>query len=738
MSSQDQTRLDGVVDSIVYNKDSFNIIRFTSRWPSKSTLKAKGNFYGLDYLSPNTPISLLGKWSESSKYGREFLVKSWGLYADTPEDIVGFLTSSLKAFSDIALVKKLVATYGLNTFDELSGDNPLESFEEISQESKSTLTAAWVYALNARDLTARLTSKEIGFTAIDVQNILSRFGWHASKILAANPYRLLSIPNFPFAKADRYATASGIFSKSDPRRLQGAILWSLLEASRQGHLFLRKSEVQGYIQALQVREGVDFIYLGDPIQECLKAIDSLIDQKAVIFEQESGMYLANNYEVERESSKILARLTRFENPSKGDVDSFIASYEKSHKFSLSEAQKQALHLVNNYNVVTITGLPGTGKTTVLKAIVQFLEEQKLTVNLMAPTGVASKRLASVAGRPAFTVHKSLRYDGVVWGFNENNRFITDVVVLDETSMVDQELLYRLLVSLRPSTRLVLVGDDAQLPSVGPGNVLRELLGCPSIPKVRLTEIFRQSLSGEIVTSSHKIHSGNLPDLDKNHVESEFRFVRISDEEKIVNLIVEMATRLKAKHSNFQILSPKYEGVVGVNNLNNRLREALNPPGPMEEIYGGQTFRQGDRLLVVKNDYKLGIYNGDVGKLVDIYKDKALVKIHGVGNGLDTEVMFDATSVALNLKLAYAMTVHRCQGSEYDTVIIPMVKSQGNMLQRNLLYTAITRAKKRVWILGEETAIQLAVKNNKVINRNTILSKAIDNFVEVGVPQEEDL
>lgn len=373
-------------------------------------------------------------------------------------------------------------------------------------------------------------------------------------------------------------------------------------------------------------------------------------------------------------------------------------------------------------------------TTILRALVQLLEEAHLTLALMAPTGIAAKRLASVTGHDASTVHRALKYDGSEWGYHSNNRYLVDGVIVDETSMMDQELLYRLLSALRPDTRLVLVGDDAQLPSVGPGNVLRELVECEEVPHVRLTEIFRQSSKSEIVINSHRINSGKMPELTFSREASEFKFVRVYDESRIAVLIVQMASKLKARNANFQVLSPKYDGTVGVDNLNSLLRDALNPSGPDSQDWdkGLQSFRRGDRLMVTANDYKLNVYNGDVGKLVAIGKEGLIVRIHGVGKGLDMDVPFPNDVAKAKLRLAYAITAHKSQGSEFDTIIMPIVKTQGRMLQRNLLYTAVTRARKRVWLIGDEMAIQLAVNNNKVVRRNTVLAKALIQSLAAGV------
>jgi len=300
-------------------------------------------------------------------------------------------------------------------------------------------------------------------------------------------------------------------------------------------------------------------------------------------------------------------------------------------------------------------------------------------------------------------------------------------------MVDMELFYRLLSALRDDTMLVLVGDDAQLPSVGPGNVLRELVSCDSIPGVRLTKIFRQSDTGAIVSNSHMINRGEHPILGTPKGNSEFRFISLSDEAKARQYIVKMALKLKEKDANFQILSPKYDGECGVNALNKDLREALNPPGPPEwhSKSGKKSFRVGDRIMVIKNNYKKGVYNGDVGKLLYVNRDQLVLRVYGVGNDTDLEVSFTEMEAVGHLRLAYAITVHKSQGSEFDTVIVPVMNSQGRMLQRNLLYTAVTRAKKRVWLVGEETAIHRAVANNKVLKRNTVLGKAVAGVLEGG-------
>jgi len=468
----------------------------------------------------------------------------------------------------------------------------------------------------------------------------------------------------------------------------------------------------------------------------------LVVRQDVFLDPEAGVYLPSFWRYERDSAQILAG---FIAKSKLDIDleHFISDYEKVNELTLSPAQKEGLSKLVENRVLVLTGLPGTGKTTLVRAFVRLFREAKLRHILMAPTGIAAKRLAGVTGTEAGTIHRTLGYDGDSWQYHANNKFTTDAVIVDEMSMVDQELFFRVLDALQNDTILVLVGDDAQLPSVGPGNVLRELVSCGSIPSVRLTQIFRQQHTSEIVVASPTINKGASLSLERRPPESEFQFFHLMDEEKIVELVVQMAVKLKNKDANFQVLTPKHDGPVGVNNLNDKLREALNPSMMQPEWKEGYLHvRVGDRVMVTKNNYNLGggqdkivVYNGDMGKLVAVERDHLKVRIHGVGQGsVDTLVSIPKADAAGMLRLAYAITVHKSQGSEFDNVIIPIVKSQGRMLQRNLLYTAVTRAKKKCWLLGDPFSVYKAIGNDKVVQRNTAFGRAVFHQISslVGV------
>lgn len=313
-------------------------------------------------------------------------------------------------------------------------------------------------------------------------------------------------------------------------------------------------------------------------------------------------------------------------------------------------------------------------------------------------------------------------EGEEWGYSASNPHPAEVVVIDESSMVDQALLYRVLVSTRPDTRLVFVGDAAQLPSVGAGNVLRDLIASGKFPTVALTEIFRQADTSPIVTAAHDIFHGRIPEAP---LKSDFGLIPMTDDDKILQTIVTLSEKLYGQRANFQVLSPRHAGTLGVTNLNTRLREAINPAqhGLHEVSIGGEILREGDRVIVSKNDYKLGVFNGDVAKVnfIDKNAKEIEIKIHGPPVLMVRIPIAKARSL---LRLAYAVTIHRCQGLEYDVVVMPLVEGFSHQLQRNLIYTAITRAKKKVILLGSHRAMEMAVNNNREDARNTLFSQRL--------------
>lgn len=705
-------RFSGWVEKVTYRSGSFYV--FTLYVDGHPSLKVKGHLFGLISLDVGVSISLEGYWRKHPKYGNQFNVLSWYPWAESPEDIQLFLFTCIPGFS--SEVAQAISTMGPSVFDLLSkGETSTFDSLELNSESLGKALLGWEEANSLRACSEFYRIK--GITSSHIEAAVHLFGPSAAKDLKDNPYLWLDILR-DFGKVDTIAISLGV-KLNDPNRLQAAVLWALHEERKEGHLYLKRGDLVKVIQKI-FRGAKHWAPL--PPFDIAAITQRLVEQGSVVLEPDVGIYLPDSHMYEKVSADLLARFTTHPEPtglSDIDLQEFISEYERNNNLRFSEAQREALLTIRENKVLVLTGLPGTGKTTVLRAVVQLFNKAQVKFRLMAPTGIAAKRLASVTEVEAMTIHRALGYDGSKWSRGPDNKYLVGAVVVDEMSMVDQELMYRLLSALVPGTVLVLVGDAAQLPSVSAGNVLRELVSS-DIPKVNLTQIFRQSERGEIAVGSHAIHNGKVPTLYSPADKTEFNFVRIHDEKMIVNAILRMVVKLKSRDANFQVMAPKYAGVVGVDNLNECIRDCLNPSGP-EEWSG---FRLGDRVMVTQNDYRLGVYNGDMGKLVRIGSGELTVRIHSIipsDPDLFVNFPFELASI---LKLAYAISIHKSQGCEFNTVIMPLVLSQGRMLQRNLLYTAVTRARNKVWILGEDAAVERAVKNNPAIRRNTNFANAI--------------
>lgn len=729
----------GTVRKVVHRAGSFHILSVDSEGTRGygRPVSVTGHVFGVQQVVEGTPFQLFGDWTNHPKYGRQFSLSGWRPHASDKIGLRVFLRSCLGISSE-EVIEEIVQAYGLGTFEVFSTqpERLLDLLTKMGCEGYyEEILTKWGVAQTSAELSEFFADHDV--TAQQMQGIFETFGVDAKEIIAKNPYELVQVDSFSFGKVDQVADRLNV-RRSDPRRFEGAVFWILREAARNGHLCVRRGDLASQLIDLsQASEVQSFANGGSLAAELSAAVTRLAERKAVFVDPEVGVYLPSYHKFERDSASLLADFTT---PMKLDVElgEFVSTYETVNGITLSDAQRDAVEKLVHNKVLVLTGLPGTGKTTVIRSFVHLFQRAGLSYRLMAPTGIASKRLAAVTSSDAYTIHRTFGYDGKEWRHNRENKYPVGAIIVDEMSMVDQELFFRIMDALDPSTVLVFVGDDAQLPSVGPGSVLRELVGCASVPTVRLTQIFRQKETSDIVLNSHRINRGEALQNTKGS-ESEFRFVQMDDESKILDLIVQMAVKLKAKDANFQILSPKYDGLVGVNSLNERLREALNPPEPGKPEFSAATLRvrHGDRLMVIKNDYERSIYNGDMCKLIGISSEALTVKIHGAGeDGMDLHVDIPRRDALQKLRLAYAITVHKAQGSEFDTVILPIVKAHGRMLQRNLFYTAVTRAKKKVWLLGEAGAVSKAIANDKVVQRNTgfgrAITQAMGSRVAVGV------
>lgn len=721
--------LRGQVERVLHSSGTYHVISFriedTSYFTAPRDTKATGHFFGLERLVFGSVLEIEGDWTNHSKYGKQFKVSSWRPWARSTRDIQQFLETCVNVFDDAGFAKRVVDRFGLDTYEALMTDKVLDV---AANDGERALLAEsierWRVTRGLAVLSEKLQEYELGAGLIAA--VFHRFGFEAVEILNNNPYRLVELEGVSFQRADGIAMLRGI-GAGDPRRVAAGVISVLRDQMRQqGHLFLRRGDLTPMLSEMTTRTLVAPFDVPDLGRAVADAMVTLEAQEAVKVDPEVGVYLPEMYRYERSAAAMLGRFLTPSEDFKLDVVKFLSDYEKVHSIKLSDLQREAVEKLIANRVLVVTGAPGTGKTTLIRTFVHLFRAVGIDYMLMAPTGIAAKRLSHVTETSAQTIHRSLKYDGFQWGYGAAETLDTKAVIVDEISMVDQELLYRLLDALHPTTMLVFVGDDAQLPSVGPGNVLREMIACASIPTIRLEHVFRQAETSDIVLAAHKIRRGSTPlGLPKKEEESEFKFVEIQNEQVVADLIVKMAIKLKARDANFQVLSPKYEGIVGVDNLNKLLRDALNPDmgQPNCDVLSLHT-RVGDRLMIIKNNYRLNVYNGDIGKLLSIAGDGLRIKIHGIGKSPDMEVVIPRDQAPMMLKLAYAVTVHRCQGEEFETVIMPLVRGQGRMLQRNLFYTAITRARKKVWLLGEVDAVLKAVANDKVIQRNTVFRSLV--------------
>lgn len=607
---------------------------------------------------------------------------------------------------------------------------------------------------------------DLGLPQGRIRQVWAMFGDKAQEILAGNPWALVQIDGITFRDADAVAMRMGLdASASNPSRVDGAVLYACRSGRGFGHLFSSSADLLASVRAIDPQFADKDIahsvkrLAGDKllvVDRSVQSVTAIYDPWSYKIEVDASNLIIerlNTARIPAEKEAVYVRTLLGEGETAASLHEAVTSSLKRLRDagSLSLSEHQTRGVINSLiePVSIISGLPGTGKTTSLRVAVTLLQEAGIPFLIVAPTGIAAKRVSSVTGAPASTIHRAFKaqgdtenereatYTGIVgdsdgllgpdgsaevWGCSSANPHPAEVVIVDEASMVDQHLLYRLLTCTRKDARLVFVGDAAQLPSVGPGNVLRDLIACGLFPTVALTEIFRQADTSPIVHAAHAIHRGDVPDAP---VGSEFSLIEVAGESQVAEIVVNLATKLYEKRRNFQVLSPRHSGPVGVTTLNARLRELLNPKQPSlhEMGVGGDVLREDDRIMVVKNDYKLNVFNGDVGKIakIDRKAKEVEIKIHGPPI-MHVRVPFG--KVHALLRLAYAITVHKSQGQEYDVIVLPVVDSFRHQLQRNLLYTAVTRARKRVVLVGTRNALRLAVLNDRESDRNTLFRQRI--------------
>jgi exodeoxyribonuclease V alpha subunit len=714
--------LEGVLERVVFaNEESaWSVVRLVV--PGRQDLvTAVGNLLG---IQPGENLRLAGEWIDDPKYGRQFKVASYQtVVPSTVKGIEKYLGSGLIRGIGKVMAKRLVEAFGKETLDVIENQpERLREVEGIGPGRSSAIRGAWIEQRDIKDVMVFLQSH--GVSTQYAIRIYKTYGPAAVDLVRENPYRLaLDIHGIGFKSADRIATALGI-DPAAPQRLEAGVLHLLSEAGDRGNLFLPRRTLAQEAAAL----------LAAPAHLVNQAIGSLSGNGQVVVEpssaapqepDEAAVYPKALHVAETGiAARIRDLLIQPSLPFEIDVERALDWFEKTEQVELARLQRQAVRSGLTRKVLVITGGPGTGKTTLVRGLVRILEKKGQRVLLAAPTGRAAKRLAEATGGQASTIHRLLEFDPKTRTFvkNREHPLGCDLLIVDEASMLDSVLAFHLLRAVPDSSRLVLVGDVDQLPSVGPGRVLSDLIRSGAVEVVRLTEIFRQAARSLIVVNAHRINEGRMPDTEQ--VDGDFFFLARRDPEEIVETIVELVARRVPGHfgldpvDQIQVLTPRNRGPLGTERLNETLRDLLNPQG--EEIArGGRSFRVGDKVMQVRNNYDLEVFNGDIGRVTGIDELDQLLRVTVDGR----EVVYEP-SMLDELTLAYACTIHKSQGSEYPCVIVPLHTQHYLMLQRNLLYTALTRARKLAILVGEPRALAAAVNNRRVRTRFTKLAERL--------------
>ncbi len=673
-------------------------------------IRAVGTFLG---VLPGENLRLIGEWVEHPKYGRQFKVSSFDPAA--PASLLGierYLASFIDGISP-NLAAKIVKEFGEETLEVIAREpNRLPPSRGIGKNRKKRIPEAREETRAVRDVMVFLQSH--GISSAQAVKVYRRFEERTIAIVRAHPYRLTEVRGIGFHRADAIARSLGIAHDSPERAAAGALHVLEEAASREGHMFLCRGELR--------RRARELLAVGDGLVD--SAIAAECRRGRLVAVGEEAIYHRRLERAERTVARRLRALLAVEAPNLPvDVELAIGHFESRERIRLAAAQRQTLRAMVANKVMVLTGGPGTGKTTLTKGIVYMASLAGLTVQLAAPTGRAAKRLAEATEHEAKTVHRLLGYQGREFSHNPEDPLEVDLLVIDEASMLDATLARHLLRALPVSARLILVGDVDQLPSVGPGRVLGDLIESGEIPLVRLTEIFRQAQKSLIVVNAHRVIHGEMPVPGTDPDAADFFVAHRQDPgsalEEVTDLVV---TRIAAQFGfvpirDIQVLAPMRRGILGVESLNAELQRLLNPRG--ETRKWARRLRQGDRVMQTSNNYDLEVFNGEIGGVAGFDGEKRRVLVD-----FDGRVVGYPTSQLDQLELAYAVTIHKSQGSEFPCVVIVLHGQHFVMLQRNLLYTAITRGKQLVIVVGTRQALAIATRTETTQRRETLLAERL--------------
>lgn len=712
-------KLSGTVGRITFRNDSngFTVLQLSTQDSLRQQIACVGV---MPSVSEGENIAVVGDWQSSKKFGKQFAVNSYDvIQPDTIEGIRRFLLSGVISNVGPVRTDAIVEKFGLETLSIL--DTAPDRLLEVNGIGGKTLTKikeSWYEKRYLKNLILFLARFDIS-TALAFK--LSKiYGSDAQKKITENPYVLISdLRGVGFVKADLIARKMG-YAPDSVYRIKAGVLFTLQESLKDGHCCCPKEEL--------ITKAVPL--LGVEKEKVVYSLDDMIAVGSVI--SENGLiYIPPFYMAEKYIAKnIRKRIAYFKNNEEGrheSVDMWVLQYQKQQNWTGDPLQIKAVVTATASPLFLCTGGPGTGKTTILKVISSYFMQKNGSVTLAAPTGRAAERMSFCTGLEAKTIHRLLEYkpggDDNAFQKNENNQLQADVVIIDEVSMIDLLLMKNLLAAIPVFARIILIGDNKQLPSVGPGNVLADLINSQAIPHVHLQTVFRQAAQSRIVTAAHEIIKGTIPYF-QNRSEDNCFFVTKAEPHETVDYIVDLVSRrLPQKYNidpvlDIQVLSPMHKGILGTINLNQALQSALNFRKE-KLIWDAVQFIVGDKVMQVKNNYENGVFNGDIGIVTQIVGDEqVIVKFQ------DSEVAYSASNLD-EIQPAYCISIHKSQGSEFKAVVMPVSAQHYIMLQRNLLYTALTRAKIVCVMVGTSNALSIAVRNDTALRRYSQLSERLN-------------
>lgn len=723
----------GSVESVIYSNDD-NGYKVLEMENDEQSFIAVGYFHG---VSEGESLKLTGRWTTHATYGEQFKAEVFEKNAPAGRDaILKYLGSGIIKGVRESTAKKIVERFGEDALNVLENEpERLSLIKGISASKAVKMHESYVNQLGSSALVMFLQG--CGVSVRTAAKIYKKFGSSAVDIIKKNPYVLCDeLDSIGFKTADEIAANLSLPSDNE-NRVRAGTLYALKYNTRFGHTFLPRN-ILVYSSARLL--GID----EDKISQ---AVDALVREGVLVSDKDNGIeriYYYTHFMCEMYTAKKICELNRYKYKfDREEILKQLDIIEKKHKITFASLQREAVVKAMQNSVLVITGGPGTGKTTIINAIIDIMHSNGLTVTLTAPTGRAAKRMSQVCSLEAKTVHRLLEagYGGddaeMSFAVNEDDPIESDVVIVDEVSMVDIILMNSLLRAVKTGTRLVLVGDVNQLPSVGPGNVLKDIIDSGVVEVIRLSEIFRQAQESMIVTNAHGINNGEYPVL--NAKGKDFFFADFQNASDGVEYILSLCSkRLPAAYGfdpyDIQVLSPSKKGIAGVHNINERLRNVLNPPdkSKRERDFGYCIFREGDKVMQIRNNYDLrwtnvkttevgnGVFNGDVGIISSIRTDLSTLTVMYD----DRKAVYDFSDVPEEIELAYCVTIHKSQGSEFPAVVMPMFEAPPMLINRNLFYTGVTRAKSLVVLVGKESIIHAMVDNNREDKRYSGLKRAL--------------